>query len=169
EFQVRAVSVMLANVRALFTAFLPVSLSLAPQPSRSWQDGLIDTVFLAPRNLAAFPAAPWTAARRRSSGDDRLTHLQPRRASRTATSPTSPPPSGTPHATAPAATPASSPAAPARSPSAPSPPSPSRSTATPPAARPSTPAYSPAPSRSSSHATSKRPGRVDPIEPSCDL
>jgi len=81
EFQVRAVSVMLANVGELFTAFLPVSLSLAPQPSRSWQDGLIDIVILAPRNLADFAAVLWNAARHRFSGDDRLIHLQAREVS----------------------------------------------------------------------------------------
>jgi len=81
EFQIRAVSVMLANVGELFTAFLPVSLSLAPQPARSWQDGLIDVVILAPRNLADFAAVLWNAARHRFSGDERLIHLQAREVS----------------------------------------------------------------------------------------
>jgi len=81
EFQVRAVSVMLANVGELFTAFLPVTLSLAPQPASSWQDGLLDVVILAPRNLADFAAVLWNAARHRFSGDERLIHLQAREVS----------------------------------------------------------------------------------------
>ena len=78
EIRVRAVSVMLANVGELFAAFLPFSLPLAPQPARSWQDGLIDVVILAPRNLADFAGVLWSAARHRFGGDERLIHLQAR-------------------------------------------------------------------------------------------
>lgn len=75
---VRAVTVMLANMGELFTQFLPFTLPLAPQPTLSWQDGLLDVVILAPRNPTEFPAILWRAARRRFSGDERLIHFTAR-------------------------------------------------------------------------------------------
>ncbi|HEX6938725.1 MAG TPA: diacylglycerol kinase family protein [Longimicrobiales bacterium] len=81
EINIRAVSVMLANMGELFTHFLPFGFPLAPHPTRSWQDGLFDVVVLAPRNPAEFPAVLWRAANRRFSGDDRLIHFQAREVS----------------------------------------------------------------------------------------
>ncbi|MFS8637148.1 MAG: diacylglycerol kinase family lipid kinase [Gemmatimonadota bacterium] len=81
EIRVRAVTVMLANMGELYAHFLPFSLALGPQPTRSWQDGLFDVVILAPRNLTEFPAILWRAATRRFSGDDRLIHFQAREVS----------------------------------------------------------------------------------------
>lgn len=76
EITVRAVSVMLANMGELFAHFLPFGLPLAPQPTNSWQDGLLDVVILAPRNLPEFASVLWRAANRRFAGDDRLIHFQ---------------------------------------------------------------------------------------------
>lgn len=78
ELRVRAVTVMLANVGELFTHFLPFGLPLAPAPTRSWQDGLLDVVILAPRNLPEFAGVLWRAATRQFSGNERLIHLQAR-------------------------------------------------------------------------------------------
>lgn len=77
--EVRAVSVMLANVGELFTQFLPFAFPLAPKPKRSWQDGLFDVVVLAPRNVIDMPNVLWKAVGRRYQGDDdRLLHFQAR-------------------------------------------------------------------------------------------
>ncbi|HEX7052070.1 MAG TPA: diacylglycerol kinase family protein [Longimicrobiales bacterium] len=78
ELHVRAIAVMLANMGELFAHFLPFRLPLAPQPTRSWQDGLLDVVIVAPRNLTEFPSILWRAATRRFGGDSRLIHLQAR-------------------------------------------------------------------------------------------
>jgi len=79
ELEVQAISVMLANVGELFAAYPPVRFRLAPAPERSWQDGLLDVVVIAPRNLPDFAAVLWQAARHRFHGDDRLLHLQAHR------------------------------------------------------------------------------------------
>lgn len=79
ELNVRAVTVLIANVGELFTTFLPFGFPLAPRPTRSWQDGLLDVVVLAPRNVTEFAAVLWKAARRQFGGDDRLIHFQARR------------------------------------------------------------------------------------------
>lgn len=76
--EVRAVGVLLANVGELFAPFLSFPLSPAPEPTRSWQDGLLDVVVLAPRGLPGFAELLWRAARRRFGGDDRLLHFQAR-------------------------------------------------------------------------------------------
>lgn len=78
EIHVSAVSVMLANMGELFAHFLPFGLPLAPTPARSWQDGLLDVVIVAPRNLPELAAVLWRAATRRFSGDDKLIHFQAR-------------------------------------------------------------------------------------------
>lgn len=76
--EVRAVSVMLANVGELFANFLPFALPLTPRPKRSWQDGLFDVVVLAPRNVIDMPNVLWKAVGRQFSGNDRLLHFQAR-------------------------------------------------------------------------------------------
>ncbi len=81
EIRVRAVSVMLANMGELFAHFLPFGLPLTPQTTHSWQDGLLDVVIIAPRNLPEFAAVLWRAARRQFAGDSRLIHLQAREVS----------------------------------------------------------------------------------------
>jgi YegS/Rv2252/BmrU family lipid kinase len=81
EIRVRAVSVMLANMGELFAHFLPFGLPLAPDTNLSWQDGLLDVVIVAPRNIPEFASVLWRAARRQFAGDDRLIHLQAREVS----------------------------------------------------------------------------------------
>lgn len=77
--EVRAVSVMLANVGELFAHFLPFALPLTPAPRRSWQDGLFDVVILAPRTVIDVPNVLWQAVGRHYSGEnDRLVHFQAR-------------------------------------------------------------------------------------------
>jgi YegS/Rv2252/BmrU family lipid kinase len=79
EFEVDAVSVMIANVGALFAAFLPsapLSVPLGPKPLEAWQDGLLDVVVIAPRKLPEFASILWLAAHKRFSADERLIHFQ---------------------------------------------------------------------------------------------
>lgn len=81
EIRVRAVTVMIANMGELFADFIPFGLPLAPETTRSWQDGLLDVLIVAPRNLPEFAAVLWRAARRQFTGDNRLIHLQAREVS----------------------------------------------------------------------------------------
>jgi diacylglycerol kinase (ATP) len=75
--EVRAVSVMLANVGELFAQWVPFPVPLAPQPRNSWQDGLFDVVVVAPRSVMDVPGVLWKAVGKRFSGeDDRLIHFQ---------------------------------------------------------------------------------------------
>ena len=77
--EVRAVSVMLANVGELFAHFLPFPVPLGPRPRSSWQDGLFDVVVVAPRNVIDVPSVLWKAVGRQFQGeDDRLLHFQAR-------------------------------------------------------------------------------------------
>ena len=76
ELELDAVTVMIANVGALFTAFLPFSFPLGPRPFDAWQDGLLDVVVIAPRKLPEFAAILWRAAHRNFSADERLIHFQ---------------------------------------------------------------------------------------------
>ena len=74
--EIRAVSIMLANVGELFAHFLPFPVPLAPRPKSSWQDGLFDVVVLAPRNVIDVPAVVWKALGGQFGDDDRLLHFQ---------------------------------------------------------------------------------------------
>lgn len=75
--EVRAVSVMLANVGELFAHFFPFPVPLAPRPRSSWQDGLFDVVVVAPRNVIDVPGMFWKAMGKQYEGDDdRLLHFQ---------------------------------------------------------------------------------------------
>ncbi|MEJ2502292.1 MAG: hypothetical protein P8177_03085 [Gemmatimonadota bacterium] len=75
--EVRAVSVMLANVGELFAHFLPFPVPLGPQPRSSWQDGLFDVVVVAPRNVIDVPGLVWKAlGKQYKDDDDRLLHFQ---------------------------------------------------------------------------------------------
>ncbi|MGH7507038.1 MAG: diacylglycerol/lipid kinase family protein [Longimicrobiales bacterium] len=76
EFDVDAVSVMVANVGELFPAFIPLRFALGPRPTSSWHDGLLDVVILAPRTPPDFAMILWRAARHRFPGDDRMIHFQ---------------------------------------------------------------------------------------------
>ncbi len=75
--EVRAVSIMLANVGELFAHFLPFPVPLGPRPRSSWQDGLFDVVVVAPRNVIDVPGMVWKAVGKQFEGDDdRLLHFQ---------------------------------------------------------------------------------------------
>lgn len=77
--EVRAVSVMLANVGELFAQFLPWAVPLTPRPRSSWQDGRFDVVVVAPRNVTDVPGIVWKAIGKQYEGDnDRLLHFQAR-------------------------------------------------------------------------------------------
>jgi YegS/Rv2252/BmrU family lipid kinase len=77
EIEVDAVSVMVANVGELYSAFLPLRIALTPRrPTLSWQDGLLDVVVLAPRKIPEFASLLWRAAHHRLGGDDRVFHFQ---------------------------------------------------------------------------------------------
>jgi YegS/Rv2252/BmrU family lipid kinase len=76
DLELDAVTVMMANVGELFSAWLPLRLPLGPDPLTAWQDGLLDVIVLAPRRLPEFATVLWRAARRRFAGDDRLIHFQ---------------------------------------------------------------------------------------------
>jgi YegS/Rv2252/BmrU family lipid kinase len=76
ELELEAVTVMVANVGALFAAFLPISFPLGPRPFDAWQDGLLDVVIVAPRKLPEFAAVLWLAAHKKFSADERLIHFQ---------------------------------------------------------------------------------------------
>jgi diacylglycerol kinase (ATP) len=78
--EVRAVSVMLANVGELFAQFVPFPVPLGPRPRSSWQDGLFDVVIVAPRHVMDVPGVLWKAVGKKFSGssDERLLHFQAR-------------------------------------------------------------------------------------------
>lgn len=76
---ISAVSVMIANVGELFSAYLPVRLPLGPEPLSSWYDGLFDVVIIAPRNFPDWASVLWQAATHRFGGSRQLIHLKARR------------------------------------------------------------------------------------------
>jgi YegS/Rv2252/BmrU family lipid kinase len=78
ELDISAVSVMIANVAALFTKYIPVRFPLTPTPLGSWHDGLFDIVVVAPRKFPDWADVLWRAALHHFDGSDRLIHLQAR-------------------------------------------------------------------------------------------
>jgi diacylglycerol kinase (ATP) len=78
ELDVSAVSVMLANAGELFSSYLPLRLSLGPNPLLSWQDGLLDILIIAPQGVSGLAAIAWHVTSRRFSGSPPLLHLQAR-------------------------------------------------------------------------------------------
>ena len=76
KLEVSGVSVMIANVGALFTKYLPIRFPLTPQPLSSWEDGVFDIVVIAPHNFPDWATVLWNAARMKFGGNDRLIHLQ---------------------------------------------------------------------------------------------
>ncbi len=76
EFEIRAASVMIANVGQLIYPLLPVELRIGP--GVSFHDGLLDVCIFAPRNLPDVATVLWRLASRRFFGDDRLVYLQAR-------------------------------------------------------------------------------------------
>lgn len=79
ELEISAVSVMIANVGALFTKYVPVRFPLTPTPLGSWSDGLFDIVVLAPQNVPGWASVLWNAALSKFGGNQNLIHLQARK------------------------------------------------------------------------------------------
>ena len=78
ELEISAVSVMIANVGALFTKYIPIKFPLTPKPMSSWHDGLFDIVVIAPRKFPDWASVLWSAGMNKFGGSDRLIHLQAR-------------------------------------------------------------------------------------------
>ncbi|HUP88002.1 MAG TPA: diacylglycerol kinase family protein [Longimicrobiales bacterium] len=76
--EISAVSVMIANVGALFTKYIPVRFPLTPHALGSWTDGVFDIVIVAPKKFPDWASVLWSAALRDFSGNERLIHLQAR-------------------------------------------------------------------------------------------
>jgi len=76
QFEVRAATVLVANVGQIFHELLPFELPIAPESSVS--DGLLDICIFAPRNLPDVAAVLWKVASRRYRGDERMLYLQAR-------------------------------------------------------------------------------------------
>ncbi len=84
ELQIRALSVMVANVGELFAGIMPTvlpSLSLAPAEARaldSWRDGLLDVVVVAPAGVMGMASVLWQSASGAFAGDKHLFHRRAR-------------------------------------------------------------------------------------------
>lgn len=75
-FEVRAATVLVANVGQIFHGLLPAGVTIAP--SVSFSDGLLNVCIFAPRTLPDVAAVLWRVARGRFQGDDRMIYLQAR-------------------------------------------------------------------------------------------
>lgn len=76
SFEVRAATVIVANVGQLVYDILPLDLRIGP--GVSFQDGLLDVCIFAPRTLTDVAAVLWRVASRQYVGDNRLIYLQAR-------------------------------------------------------------------------------------------
>ncbi|MQA91287.1 MAG: YegS/Rv2252/BmrU family lipid kinase [Gemmatimonas sp.] len=74
EFEVRAATVLIANVGQIFHAMLPLEFKLAPATSVS--DGMLDVCIFSPRSLPDVATVLWKVASRRYGGDQRMVYLQ---------------------------------------------------------------------------------------------
>jgi diacylglycerol kinase (ATP) len=76
EFEVRAATVIIANVGELAYNLLPMEMRIGP--GVSFRDGLLDVCIFAPRTLPDVAAVLWRVASRRYIGDQRMIYLQAR-------------------------------------------------------------------------------------------
>ena len=76
EFEIRAATVLIANIGQVFHAMLPLEFKIAPATSVS--DGMLDICIFAPRNLPDVAAVLWKVASKRYVGDQRMIYLQAR-------------------------------------------------------------------------------------------
>lgn len=74
EFEIRAATVLVANIGQIFHALLPVELEIAPETSAS--DGMFDVCIFAPRSLPDVAAVLWKVASKRYAGDQRMIYFQ---------------------------------------------------------------------------------------------
>ena len=54
DLHVGAMSVLIANVGALYTAFPNVRMPMAPEPDSAWRDGMLDVVIVEPASVPRF-------------------------------------------------------------------------------------------------------------------
>lgn len=76
EFDIRAATVLVANVGQLVYQLLPMDFRIGP--GVSFQDGLLDVCIFAPRTLSDVAAVLWRVARKQYAGDDRMIYLRAR-------------------------------------------------------------------------------------------
>lgn len=76
SFEIRAATVLIANIGHIFHAMLPVELSIAPKSSVN--DGFFDICIFAPRTLPDVAAVLWKVANRQYTGDPRMIFLRAR-------------------------------------------------------------------------------------------
>jgi YegS/Rv2252/BmrU family lipid kinase len=74
QFEIRAATVLIANIGQVFHSFLPLEFSLAPATSVS--DGMLDVCIFAPTSLTDVAAVLWKVASRRYVGDQRMIYLK---------------------------------------------------------------------------------------------
>jgi diacylglycerol kinase (ATP) len=76
EFEIRAATVLIANVGQIFHAMLPLDFKIAPATSVS--DGMLDICIFAPRSLPDVATVLWKVASKRYVGDQRMIYLKAR-------------------------------------------------------------------------------------------
>ncbi len=76
EIEIRAATVLVANIGRILHYLLPVGFELAPATSVS--DGLFDVCVFAPRSLSDVAAVLWKVASKRYAGDNRMIYFQAR-------------------------------------------------------------------------------------------
>jgi diacylglycerol kinase (ATP) len=78
DIEIDAVTVMIANVGALYAKWIPFRMPLAPEPASAWQDGLFEVVVLSPRGFPHFANIVWRAATKSFASDKSFLHFQTR-------------------------------------------------------------------------------------------
>ncbi|MEO5511371.1 MAG: diacylglycerol kinase family protein [Longimicrobiales bacterium] len=78
DFEIDAVTVMIANVGALYGKWLPFSMPLAPEPRSAWQDGLFEVVVLSPKGFPHFANIVWRAATKSFATNKSFLHFKTR-------------------------------------------------------------------------------------------
>lgn len=76
EIEVRAATVLVANVGRVFHSVLPLDIEIAPATSTN--DGKFDVCIFAPRTLSDVATVLWKVASKRYAGDQRMIYLQAR-------------------------------------------------------------------------------------------
>jgi diacylglycerol kinase (ATP) len=76
EFEIRAATVLVANVGQIFHALLPMDFNIAPSSSIS--DGMLDVCIFAPKSLPDVATVLWRVASKRYVGDQRMIYLKVR-------------------------------------------------------------------------------------------
>jgi diacylglycerol kinase family enzyme len=76
EFEIRAATVLIANIGQIFHALFPLGVKLAPETSI--RDGKLDICIFAPRSLPDVATVLWKVAIKRYVGDQRMIFLQAR-------------------------------------------------------------------------------------------